>query len=176
MAGSGGHLRRKVNAEDCACLPHGPSKGAPPQQPLLLYQMVQRWSSRFCCRALWFLNMVSNSIFTAGGVWILSLAMNSLGVQTHRHHAEERRGKVDGREGMRPMVRTFRTLAPGHHSQILPLHPGLSGKEGGKRGKESGGEKNGGTSRHRSGVGPDCRLQLCDLGQVAPAESQFPLL
>lgn len=59
------------------------AQGTPPQGPFPLYQMVQRCLSRFPCRVLCFFSMFSSSFFTAGGSWILSLAMNSLGIQTH---------------------------------------------------------------------------------------------
>lgn len=82
MAWSGGqHLKSKVNSKDSACLPHGTSKVPLQRALLLLYQMVHRWSSRFCCRMLWFFIMVSSSFFTAGES-DLSLAMNSLGLVT----------------------------------------------------------------------------------------------
>lgn len=93
-------------------VPASPMDCVSPQHPRLealpVYQTAQRCSSRFCCRAFWFFSMLSISFFTAGGAWILSLAMNSLGIQMHRDHREERRHRAGGREGMRPMVRTFR--------------------------------------------------------------------
>lgn len=70
----------------------------------------------------------------------------------------DRRGAGWWREGMRSMVRTFSTLTP------LPTpspHPGL--RDTGKEGRTEG------SGRHSSGVGPDCCLQLCDLGQVTPS-------
>lgn len=76
-----------VNAEDRACLLHS----IPRYSLFPVYQMVQRCSSRFSCRTFWFFSMLSISFFTAGGAWILSLAMNSLGIQT-RVGTMERRG------------------------------------------------------------------------------------
>ena len=72
------------------------------------------------------------------------------------------------------MVRMFRTPAPSHHSQpflpILGLWDTQERREGREGGREGWGEKKRGTASEalalRAGVGPDCHLWLCDLGQV----------
>lgn len=154
-------------------LPPQTPEGAPPKRPRLLYQMVQRWSRRFCCRALWFFSIVSSSVFTAGGIWIFSLAMNSLGIQTHWHHGEERRGKMGRRhsEGLHP------TPLPAPCSLSWPLgHRGKAGREGGRGREERRMEglpvrlqrQERRTSRHRSGVGLDCTSSPVTLLKLLP--------
>ena len=153
MAWSGGQrLKRKANSKACACLPRGPPKAPLPRGPSPPAvpdgaQVVQ---------AL----LLQDALVLHHGLKLFLHSWRSLDLLTGHELTGcpetlapwmERKGRVGGREGMRPTVRTFSTLTP------LPTpspHPGLRDTQERREEREGGGGKNRGVGRHSSGPLP----------------------